>query len=334
MAGPTLEPSQAGALHFTIDRSLSVPVGVQLRGQIEYGIAGGEIGRGARLPSVRDLAAELGLAHMTVAQVYKDLLARGLIQTQPGRGTFVADTPAVGRARDQAVLRRLVARTVEAAAGLGFTPAQLLGVLSATLERPRGEARSLRVLLVGIFERATRDYAAELARLLPMDSVEAITIAELETGAAPPPADLTVTFAHREAQVRALLPGASVVSLGFIPSDHTRTALAALDPQTRLGVVATFEEFLPTLKSGVTRFAPHISQLRAAHLDSPELAELLRWSGVLVYATGAEGVLGRLPPGTAAFEYRHTPDPFDVDHTLAPLLDERREAELVERTVP
>ena len=68
-------------------------MGVQLRGQIEYGIACGEIERGARLPSVRDLAHDLGVAHMTVVQVYKELLSLGLTVTQPGRGTFVADAP-------------------------------------------------------------------------------------------------------------------------------------------------------------------------------------------------------------------------------------------------
>ena len=74
----TDEPLQVTALSawpFVIDRRLNVPLGVQLRGQMEYGIAGGELPRGSRLPSVRELSHDLGLAHMTVAQVYKELLA-------------------------------------------------------------------------------------------------------------------------------------------------------------------------------------------------------------------------------------------------------------------
>ncbi|MDB5044099.1 MAG: Transcriptional regulator, GntR family, partial [Deinococcus sp.] len=80
---------------YSLDRSLGVSVGVQLRGQLEYGIACGELPRGSRLPSVRELSQGLGVAHVTVAQVYKDLLALGLIVTSRGRGTFVADAPAI-----------------------------------------------------------------------------------------------------------------------------------------------------------------------------------------------------------------------------------------------
>ena len=79
-------------MHFYLDRSLPIPVGVQLRGQIEYGIACGEIERGGQLPSVRELSSTLGIAPATVSQVYKELLQEGLIETLAGKGTYVIDT--------------------------------------------------------------------------------------------------------------------------------------------------------------------------------------------------------------------------------------------------
>ena len=109
---------------FRIDRSLAVPVGVQLRGQIEYGVACGEIPRGAQMPSVRELSQDLGLAHVTVAGVYKELGQKGLLTTHPGRGTFVADgqgTPG----RDLAALHRAVDRLLAEAGRLGFTPEEV-----------------------------------------------------------------------------------------------------------------------------------------------------------------------------------------------------------------
>ena len=47
---------------------------------------------------MRELADELGIAPMTVSQVYKELKDGGLIETQAGHGTFVSDhgAPAVG----------------------------------------------------------------------------------------------------------------------------------------------------------------------------------------------------------------------------------------------
>ena len=77
-------------MNLRIDRDLPVPFGVQLRGLIEYGIACGELAPGSRLPSVRELAALLGLAPMTVSQVYKELKASGLLEGRAGAGTCVA----------------------------------------------------------------------------------------------------------------------------------------------------------------------------------------------------------------------------------------------------
>ena len=70
----------ATPIRLTLDRSLPVPLGLQLRGLVEYGIACGEFRPGDRLPSVRDLAEEVGVAPMTVSQVYRDLKAAGLIE--------------------------------------------------------------------------------------------------------------------------------------------------------------------------------------------------------------------------------------------------------------
>ena len=41
----------------------------------------------------------------------------------------------------------------------------------------------------------------------------------------------------------------------------------------------------------------------------------------MVYATGSERVVGMLRPGAAHFEYRHTPDPREIDQILLPMLE-------------
>ncbi|WP_417276675.1 PLP-dependent aminotransferase family protein [Castellaniella sp.] len=51
----------------------------------------GRMGAGARLPSTRDLAAELGIARNTVLQVYDQLSEEGYVRAGVGRGTYVQD---------------------------------------------------------------------------------------------------------------------------------------------------------------------------------------------------------------------------------------------------
>ena len=76
------------------DPSRPEPPFEQLRAQIAAQVASGELEAGTKLPTVRALAAELGLAVNTVARVYRELEADSVVVTEGRRGTFVASRPA------------------------------------------------------------------------------------------------------------------------------------------------------------------------------------------------------------------------------------------------
>ncbi|MBA8989154.1 GntR family transcriptional regulator [Curtobacterium pusillum] len=80
-----------------IDAGGRVPPFEQVRSQIAAQISAGYLVDGERLPSVRGLADELGLAAGTVARAYQLLEEAGLVQTARGAGTRVvrpAEVPA------------------------------------------------------------------------------------------------------------------------------------------------------------------------------------------------------------------------------------------------
>jgi DNA-binding transcriptional regulator YhcF (GntR family) len=312
------------SIPFTLDRSLPVPLHVQLRGLIEYGIACGQLARGERLPSVRELAATLCIAPMTVSAVYRDLAEAQLIATRPGAGTFVADPPQDAAPPD--ALRRfdtLLDRVLAEADRHGIGRDALLARLSARAIR---RTRPLRLLFVGVFAEASARYADAIrANLAPADSIDAETIERLRADEAvlhrARTADLALTIANRRGEVSALLgPGVPLLSVSFVPSEATRTALAGLDPRDRVAVVSLFPEFLAIMKPGVQRHAPHVSAITATLLDAPDLAAVIAASDAVVFATGAEAVLRQIPPGLRAIEYFHTPDPRDIEREVIPRL--------------
>jgi DNA-binding transcriptional regulator YhcF (GntR family) len=94
----------------------------QLRRQIATQVASGQLPAGTRLPTVRALAAEAGLAVNTVARVYRELETDGVVVTEGRRGTFVSPSAAAA-AKD---VRDAAAAYVGAVrrAGLGITEAQ------------------------------------------------------------------------------------------------------------------------------------------------------------------------------------------------------------------
>ena len=70
-----------------------IPPYEQLRRQLAYLISSGTLGPGERLPPLRQLAGDLGLAVGTVARTYRELEADGLISSRRGGGTRVTSLP-------------------------------------------------------------------------------------------------------------------------------------------------------------------------------------------------------------------------------------------------
>ena len=79
----------------SVDLRSATPPYEQIRSQISSLIATGTLTAGSRLPTVRSLAADLGIAAGTVGRAYKELEAAGLIESRRRNGTVVAQ-PAPG----------------------------------------------------------------------------------------------------------------------------------------------------------------------------------------------------------------------------------------------
>lgn len=315
---------------FNIDPELPVPLGVQLRGVIEYGIVCGQLPAGLRLPPVRAMASQLNIAPMTVSQVYKELKAAGLLETKQGHGTFVSQS--IPQEIRPAILdlQLRIDQLLHDATAAGVTAAELVGLVNARINRRGAATQGLRLVFVGLFAEATKAYGADIQAKLPEgDVIHTTTLNEILTNDLARQravnADVVLTLANRKADVAEVLGGKQhTLGINYIPSERTRTLLAGIDPLARLCIVSTFPEFLPIMKAGVQRFAPHVHNIRATVLESPDLAAALAGADVVVRATGSEKVVDLIPPETQHFEYRHTPDPREIDQVLLPMLESIR----------
>ncbi len=74
----------------TIDSNAAEPPFEQVRRQIAEGASSGTLKPGHKLPPVRTLAADLGLAANTVAKAYRALESDGVIETHGRGGTLIA----------------------------------------------------------------------------------------------------------------------------------------------------------------------------------------------------------------------------------------------------
>lgn len=314
-------------MHIRVDRDLPVPVPTQIQGQVEYGMSTGDFPPGSRLPSVRDLAAELGVSPVTVSGVYRNLRARGLIESVRGSGTFVRRRalPAATEPGGHDPLDVEVARLLDRADRIGVPRSELLARLQAAAWLELPDAVALRVVLVGVYVEATRRYAAALRpHLHPSDRLDTTTFGELDASGQQPlaDADLVLTFAHREHElVSRVRDGTPIATVRLIPSTRTRIALAELDPRSRVCLLSVIPEFVPTFRRSFERFASHVHNVTAVVADGgtapPGRCED---ADVVIFGTGSGGAVEDLPSYVRRFEFVHEPDPVHIESVLVPAL--------------
>lgn len=310
-------------LEAAVDRSLAIPITVQLRGALEYGIATGEIPSGAQLPSVRAFAARLKVSPVTISNVYAALRSTGLIEGRVGSGSYVTDgASAVDGIQDShRVLQVQIDELVATAAEMGIGPTELAFRIASAKVSAR---RSMRILMLGIFQEATDYYASVLRGHLPSrDEVIATTFDALAQ-APMPDVDVVATPKNMRAEAVAIYPDTPVVGMTFIPTEQTRIELARVAPDARVSIVSYFPEFLTLMRAGIMRFAPHVSNAEAAVWNDPDIDAVLSRCDVMVHATGADALRQRLKSGQTAIEYRHTPDPHAIRGELLPVVEAQR----------
>ena len=124
-----------GTIHLTIDADAATAPFEQVRTQIAAAVAAGRLSAGTKLPTVRALAADLGLAANTVARAYRELEADAVITTHGRRGTFVrsevVDEPAAHSCAAD-IARASAADYVHTVRALGLTSHEAVRLVENT----------------------------------------------------------------------------------------------------------------------------------------------------------------------------------------------------------
>ncbi len=116
-------------MRIDLDPSSSTPPFEQLKLQILGQVREGRLIAGTKLPTVRALAVELGLAANTVAKAYRELEGLGVIETRGRLGSFVSS---VGDATTVAA-QRAATEYVATVRGLGLSDGMARALVEAAI---------------------------------------------------------------------------------------------------------------------------------------------------------------------------------------------------------
>lgn len=123
-------------MNIIISNQSELPIYAQIREQIKEQILNGQIEEGSALPSIRQLAKEVGVSVITTTRAYSDLEAEGFITSVQGKGSIVLS-------KDNAFLREQYLVRIEegletairTAKSAGLSKDELVGIFQNLLEK-------------------------------------------------------------------------------------------------------------------------------------------------------------------------------------------------------
>jgi GntR family transcriptional regulator len=127
------------SISFHLSQDSGVPAYLQLAQQVKQAIRMGVLDVGDKLPTVKEVVAEVTVNPNTVMKAYWQLEHEGLVEGRQGVGTFVASRPAGPPPAIQHRLARNLERWVQAARDAGLDDDGIESMVRATLARSRSE---------------------------------------------------------------------------------------------------------------------------------------------------------------------------------------------------
>jgi GntR family transcriptional regulator len=120
---------------FVISQTDKRPMYLQIMEQMKQRIVVVDWSAGQAIPSIRQLAVDIGVSVITVKRAYLELEREGVIVTRQGKGCFVASDPEVGaRIREQELAQHLE-EAVRSAAMMGLSQKNLEKRVRAIYDR-------------------------------------------------------------------------------------------------------------------------------------------------------------------------------------------------------
>lgn len=118
-------------MFIVVDENDVRPIYRQVADGIRALIAGGELREGAQLPTVRQLASDLGVNLNTIATAYRELQSEGLITVRHGSGAVVASSRSLERTEEE--LRKPLRTALTQLVLAGMARSEIMGMVAEEL---------------------------------------------------------------------------------------------------------------------------------------------------------------------------------------------------------
>jgi len=283
---------------------MGIPIYLQVKTHILDRIKAGDLLAGAKIPTERELAAELGISRNTVSAAYKELLLEGVLEARQGRGTFVKAVTSsadeedfAGSKRDR--LAKIIDDAMAKASELGFTVDQFAAITHIRAQIKTMAVRTLRVAIVDCTAEFVHRFAGQISQHMAVHCEE-VLLADVEQGRVPvellQACDLVVTtMEHHAALLRLRAVDNKLMALAAIPRLEAVIQLARISHTQAVGVIAKSNDYFRAIKRLLSRINVGALQLEPiSSLEKEVLQRFIDSHAVLVVSEELEATVRQL----------------------------------------
>jgi DNA-binding transcriptional regulator YhcF (GntR family) len=241
-------------IRWFVDKSSKIPLYLQMKDLIQYYISTGVLHENQRLPTVNELAKQVGIAFETARKAYKELERDSLIESTRGRGTFVAGhgrqrTFSASRKNTEAELAQFLKLTLKQLMEQGHDASKLTTLFQKILHEAIAEQPLQMIIFTECNELQVRTISETLAEFLKVE-VKPVLLDNLRdemrqaSQRGIEPAAVVTTGFHLK-EVRRLMSSNPRIPVDFVitrMSPKTRRAVDAFDKSARFGFICRDEE--------------------------------------------------------------------------------------------
>ena len=283
---------------------VGIPIYLQVKTRILDKIRAGEYRLGDKIPTEREMAAQLEISRNTVSAAYKELLLEGVLEARQGKGTFVNGTMVensseglTGSKRER--LANIIDDALAKATELGFTAEQFAIIAHIRAQAKTLAVQRLRVVIVDCTAEFTHRFVSQINQTLAIRAEE-VLLSDLEQGQVPiellHACDLVVTTTeHYATLVRLMGTNSKIATVAVMPRLEAIIQLARIPTGNTLGIIARSSHYLGAIERLLTRIQVNTLQLELSpDLENEALRRFIEKYTIVVTSEEMEATVRQL----------------------------------------
>ncbi|MEF9852571.1 MAG: GntR family transcriptional regulator [Hydrogenoanaerobacterium sp.] len=239
-------------MNIKLQTESDLPLYQQLVEAVSLEITSGELSPGSKLPTVRELADEMGLARGTIKHAYDELGKLGLIEMTQGRGTFVLTRDEAAQTGKKERAMNAIDALITELEGLSFTAREMQIFFGLKLREREEHYDNVRIAIVDCNPEALSLISNQLSGIDDVDVYKFLLSDILHSPhRLGDSADLIITTsAHFDELSRVVSDEGKMMRMVLSPTGSTIMELAKIKPTDEIGIFCDSEIFANIICKG------------------------------------------------------------------------------------